>query len=126
MASTYAQSISDISGRIHGLELAVEALSIPPAAVTNDDVVKVLSTLEKHKQMLRVCLRVYEPALKETSKLAGTTVKYQTTCDNARLISGNIDYAGEVIPVSVDKAGARWSRMFNGNMSSHAAKNFWK
>lgn len=81
MASTYAQSISDISGRIHGLELAVEALSIPPAAVTNDDVVKVLSTLEKHKQMLRVCLRVYEPALKETSKLAGTTVKYQTTCD---------------------------------------------
>ncbi|KAK7698643.1 hypothetical protein SLS64_012382 [Diaporthe eres] len=127
LASTYAQSMNDIGGRIQGLEVAMQALSVAPAIVTNEDVAKVVSILERHEQMLKTCLRVYEPALKETSTLAGTTVKHQNTYDNARLMTGDIDYTGEVTPVSVGKAEARGqSRMFTGHMSSQAAENFWK
>lgn len=126
-ASTYAQSLSDIGGRIHGLEIALQALSRDPAGTTNEDVAKVVSILEKHEQMLKTCFRVYQPALKETSTVAGTTVKYQKTYDDSRLVTGNIDYAGEAIPVSVDIAEARGqSRMLTGNMSSQAAEAFWK
>lgn len=119
--------MNDIGGRIHGLELAMQALSVASAGVTNEDVAKVVSILENHEKMLKTCLKVYQPALKETSTLAGTTVKYQNTYDDARLMTGNIDYAGEAMPVSVEKAEARGqSRMFTGNMSGQAAENFWK
>lgn len=105
----------------------MQALSVTPARVANKDVANVVSILEKHEQMLKTCLRVYQPALKETSTLAGTTVKYQNTYDNARLMTGNIDDTGEVTPVSVGSAEARGqSRMFTGHMSSQAAENFWK
>lgn len=126
-ASRYAQSISDIGGRIHGLELAMQSFSIAPAIATSEDVAQVVSTLEKHEQMLKACLRAYQPALKETSTAAGTSVKYQTTYENARMMTGNIDYTGQSIPVSVEKAEAKGqSRMFIGSMSSQAAENFWK
>lgn len=105
----------------------MQALSVTPARVVNEDVANVVSILEKHEQMLKTCLRVYQPALKETSTLAGTTVKYQITYDNARLMTANINYTGEAIPVSVDHAEARdQSRMFTGNMSSQDAETFWK
>ncbi|KAK2611907.1 hypothetical protein N8I77_005224 [Diaporthe amygdali] len=127
LASKYAQSMNDIGGRIHGLELVMHALSMAPAGITNEDVAKVVSVLKKHEQMLKKCLKVYQPAFKETSTLACTTVKYQNTYDNARLMTGNIDYAGEAIPVSVGHAEARGqSRMLMGNMSSQAAEKFWK
>lgn len=104
----------------------MQALSVATASVTREDVAKVVSTLEKHEQMLKTCLRVYQPALKETSTLAGTMVKYQNTYDNARLMTGNIDSEGEV-HVSVGKQEARGtSRMFTGKMSGQAAENFWK
>lgn len=104
----------------------MQALSVTPASVASEDVAKVVSILERHEQMLKTCLRVYQPALKETSTLAGTTVKYQRTYDNARLMTGDIDYAGEATPVSVGNAEARGqSRMFTGHMSSQAAENFW-
>lgn len=105
----------------------MQSFSIAPAIATSEDVAKVVSTLEKHEQMLKACLRAYQPALKETSTAAGTSVKYQTTYENARMMTGNIDYAGESIPVSVEKAEAKGqSRMFIGSMSSQAAENFWK
>lgn len=86
-----------------------------------------LKRLEEHSQMLKACTQVYEPALRETSSLAGTTVKYKRTFDDAREFTGNIDFQGDAPPVLVENAEARGrSRMFTGNMSAEAASNFWK
>lgn len=82
--------------------------------------------LEEHDRFLNLCLRVYEPAIDETSALAGTTVKYQKTFDKARLLTGNIDFHGQASTIYVGNAEARGeSRMFTGNMSAEAARNFW-
>lgn len=126
-AATYASSLSDIGGQIRGLELSFEALSMSAASVSKDDVRQVLEKLEEHSQMLKACAQVYEPALKETSSLAGTTVKYKRTFDDAREFTGNIDFHGSAPTNLVENAEARdRSRMFTGNMSAEAANNFWK
>lgn len=125
-ATTQATSLSELGGQIRGLELSFEALSMSTARVSKGDVAKVLKKLEEHSQMLKACARVYEPALRETSSLAGTTVKYKRTFDDAREFTGNIDFHGEAPAVLVEDAEARGrSRMVTGNISAEAARNLW-
>lgn len=70
--------------------------------------------------------RTLSDALDETSALACTTVKYQKTFDQARLLTGNIDFHGQASTIYVGNAEARGkSRMFIGNMSAEAARDFW-
>lgn len=126
LAASYAQSVGDIGGRIQGLELAMQALSISSAKVGKEDVTRVLKLLEEHDRILKTSLQVYQPAFKETSILAGTTIKYERAFDNARVLAGNIDFQGEAPSTYVESAVAsQKARIFNGNMSREAAKEFW-
>lgn len=96
------------------------------ALVSKDDVVEVLKKLEEHSQMLKACARVYEPALLDTSILAGTAVKYKRTFDDAGEFTGNTGFYGEAPAVLVQSAEARGrSRMVTGNISAEAARNLW-
>ncbi|KAJ4416693.1 hypothetical protein N0V82_006602 [Gnomoniopsis sp. IMI 355080] len=125
-AASFAQSMGDIGGKLKGLELSMEALSVSSARITQKDVAQVRKVLEQHDQILKTSLRVYQPALKETSTLAGTKVKYERALDNARVLAGNIDFHGEAPSTYVESAVAsQQARIFNGNMSLEAAKSFW-
>lgn len=118
--------MADIGGRLEGLELSMEAFSTSSARITKEDVAQVRKVLEQHDRILKTSLRVYQPALEETSTLAGTTVKYERAFDNARVMAGNIDFQGEAPSTYVESAVAsQQARIFNGNMSLEAANTFW-
>lgn len=129
LAANYSQSVTDIGGRIRGMELSMQALqafSNSSAAATRNDVDEHLQALKEHDRILKLCLQVYQPALKETSTLAGTTVKYARAFDTARVATGNIDFHGEAPATHVESAVAsNQSRIFTGNMSSEASRAFW-
>lgn len=126
LAANYAQSVNDIGGRIQGLELSMQTFCNASAAVAKKDVDEVLKVLKEHNRILKICLQVYQPALKETSSLTGTTVRYARAFDTARVATGNIDFHGEAPALRVENAEARGqARIFTGNMSSEASKNFW-
>ncbi|KAL1863895.1 hypothetical protein Daus18300_008044 [Diaporthe australafricana] len=126
LAANYAQSVNDIGGRIQGLELSMQTFCMTSATAARSDVDNVLKVLKEHNRILKICLQVYQPALKETSSLAGTTVKYARAFDTARMATGNIDFHGEAPATHVEIAEARdQARIFNGNMSGEASKAFW-
>lgn len=126
LVANYAQSVNDIGGRLQGLELSMQAFTVSSTAATRNDMEEALKVLREHDRILRLCLQVYQPALKETSSLTGTTVKYARAFDTARVATGNIDFHGEAPPTHVESAVASdQARIFNGNMSSDASRAFW-
>lgn len=126
LAANYAQSVNDIGGRIQGLELSMQTFCNASAAVPKKDIDEVLKVLKEHNDILKICLQVYRPALKETSSLTGTTVKYARAFDTARVATGNIDFHHDAPASHVENAEARGKgRVFTGNMSSEAANSFW-
>lgn len=126
LAANYAQSVNDIGGRIQGLELSLQTFSVSSATAAREDLDEVLDVLREHNRVLKICLQVYQPALKETSSLTGTTVKYARAFDTARVATGNIDFHGEAPTTHVESALASdQSRVFTGNMSGEASRAFW-
>lgn len=126
LAANYAQSVNDIGGRIQGLELSMQAFTISSTTAARKDMDEVLKVLKEHNRILKICLQVYKPALKETSSLTGTTVKYARAFDTARVATGNIDFHGDAPATHVESAVASdQSRIFSGNMSGEAANAFW-
>jgi hypothetical protein len=104
----------------------MQTFCISSATAARRDVDEVLKVLKEHNRILKICLQVYQPALKETSSLTGTTVKYARAFDTARVATGNIDFHGEAAAVYVEHAEAKGqARIFTGNMSSEASRNFW-
>lgn len=126
LAANYAQSVNDIGGRLQGLELSMQAFTISSTAAARNEMDEVVKVLKEHERILKLCLQVYQPALKETSSLTGTTVKYARAFDTARVATGNIDFHGGAPATHVESAVASdQSRIFSGNMSGEAAKAFW-
>lgn len=126
LAANYAQSVNDIGGRIQGLEVSMQTFSISSATAARQDLDEVLDVLKEHNRILKICLQVYQPALKETSRLTGTTVKYARAFDTARVATGNIDFHGDAPTTHVESAvGSDQARIFTGNMSGEAARAFW-
>lgn len=126
LAANYAQSVNDIGGRIQGLKLSVQTFCMSSAAAARTYVDEVVKVLKEHNRILKICLRVYQPALGETSRLTGTTVKYARAFDTARMVTGNADFQGEAPATNIESAEARdQARMFTGNMSGEASKAFW-
>lgn len=110
-------SLGAISGQIRGLEASIEAISLSASA--NDNIIK---TLEEQDQMLKACLKVYEPALKETSSVLGTEIKYALAFDRAKVFTGNIDYHGQESTIRIDRLEARdGAQMITGNVSGDFA-----
>lgn len=126
LAANYAQSVHDIGGRLQGLELSMQAFTISSTAAARNDMDEVLKVLKEHNHILKLCLQVYRPGLKETSSLTGTTVKYARAFDTARVATGNIDFHGEAPATHVESAVASdQARIFSGNISGDAARDFW-
>lgn len=125
LAANYAQSVNDIGGRIQGLELSMQAFSISSTVGTREDLNEVLKVLKEHTRVLKICLQVYKPALKETSSLTGTTVKYARAFDTARVATGNIYFHGDAPATHVESAVASdQARISTGSMSGEAANVF--
>lgn len=104
----------------------MQTFSISSTAAARRDVDETLKVLREHNRILKLCLQVYKPALKETSSLTGTTVKYARAFDTARVATGNIDFHGEAPATHVESAvGRDRSRIFTGNISAEAANAFW-
>ncbi|PSR82781.1 hypothetical protein BD289DRAFT_296767 [Coniella lustricola] len=115
-ASEYAVCLSAISGQIRGLEASIEAMSLSASATANDEIIK---ALQEQDQMLKSCLKVYEPALKKTSSVSGTEIKYAQALDRAKVFTGNIDYQGQEASIRIDKLEARDNaQMITGNISA--------
>lgn len=86
--------------------------------------------LEQYDRTLKESLRVHTPALQETSRLAGTTVKHALVLNEAKQHVGNIgitDSGGNIPSTLVELAEARdKARQFVGNMSAEAALELMK
>ncbi|KAG6362587.1 hypothetical protein INS49_007679 [Diaporthe citri] len=117
LAANYSQSVNDIGGRIQGLKLSLQAFSISSVRAAREDLDEVLNVLKEHNRILKICLQVYQPALKETRSLTGTTLRYARAFDTARVATGNIDFHGDAPSTHVESAVASdQARIFTGNM----------
>lgn len=104
----------------------MQTFSISSATAARREVDEVLTVLKEHNRILKLCLQVYQPALNETSSLAGTTVKYARAFDTARVATGNINFHGDAPATHVESAVASdQARIFTGNISGEASKAFW-
>lgn len=132
--TTIATSVTSLTGQMKGLEIAIQALSTtsqapsttsPPDQSSTSETTKVAQLLEQYDRTLKESLRVYTPALQETSRLAGTTVKHSLVLNEAKQHVGNIgiaDGGGNLPSTLVELAEARdQARQFVGNMSAEAA-----
>lgn len=137
--TTIANSLTSLTGQMKGLEIAVQALSTtsqassthsPPEQSSTGEIAKVAQLLQQHDRTLKESLRVYAPALQETSRLAGTTVKHALVLDEAKQHVGNIgvaDGGGNIPSTLVELAEARdKARQFVGNMSAEVALELMK
>jgi hypothetical protein len=121
-----ATSLSGFTGQIHGLEIALQSLSLAAVNISKEDVAAVVGVLNDHDRMLKQCLKVCTSALTETTKVAGTSVKYARTFEEAKQFIGNIGDVGKGGPateVEYGEAGGK-SRQVIGNMSADAARYF--
>ncbi|KAJ3534691.1 hypothetical protein NM208_g7437 [Fusarium decemcellulare] len=121
-----ATAVSDFSGQIKGIEMAVQTMSLQAANISQSDVDNVVAVLNDHDRVLKQCLKVCTSALTETTAVTGTQVKYARTFEEARQFVGNI---GDVVvggpPTKVEHGEARGkSRQVIGNMDGDFAREF--
>lgn len=121
------ESVTGLTGQIHGLEYAMQALSLSSANIAKQDVAEVVKVLNEHDQMLKTCLKICTAAFADISEVSGTTVKHARAFDEARQLTGNVGIVSrDGPPVRIEVAEARnKARQFNGSMSAEAAKDFW-
>lgn len=129
-------SLSNLTGKIESLQMVTQALSTSLQAESVDwynsnetnNLRSVVATLGNYELVLKQCLEVHTPALEETSKLNGTTVKWMNSLDEAKQFAGNIGDVGKGGPaVLIEKAEARdRSRNYFGNISGDVALELLK
>ena len=122
--------MSEFTGQIEGLQLAVRSLSLSNVNLKKEDAEMVLRVLNEHDMMLRQCLKVCESGLKETTEATGTFVKHAIAFNKASVFVGNMGSDGQHdsgnLGVSLDRLEARdQSKAAAGNMSGDVAKAFW-
>ena len=121
-------SLSGFTGQIHGLDIALQSLSLPELTISKKDVDVVVGVLNDHDGMLKQCLKVCTSALAETNwKGAGTSIKYARTFEEARQFIGNMGDIGQSGPLTqLEYAEASGkSRQVVGNMSADVARDFF-
>lgn len=122
--------MSEFTGQIEGLQLAMRSLSLSGFNIKKEDVDLVVKVLNEHDKMLKQCLKVCESGLKETSVGTGTNVKHAVAFNKASLFVGNMGYDGKAdlgtSAVTIDLLEATdQARSAAGNMSADVAKAFW-
>ena len=122
-----ATSINNFSGRIMGLETALQSMSVANVAMRQEDVQHVARILNEHARILKLCLESCTIGLKETNKRTGTHVKYAKTFNEARQAIGSMGNVAEGVPPTVvEHAEARDKSIQHvGPMDRESAKSFW-
>lgn len=110
--------MSEFSGRVEALALAIQSLSISGVQSTQKDVEIVRQTLDDHEKLLRHCLVFCTTALSAAQTvLPGTQVKHAKALNHARQIVGNFGPLGKnAPPVVVDTAEAQDAFQAVGNI----------
>lgn len=125
-----ADLMSECSGQIEGLQLAMKSMSSSGLVLKKEDVDSVMKVLNDHDTMLRQCPKVCESGLKETSVAVGTNVKHAVAFSKASVFVVNMGCHGRAdvgIPaVTIDLLEARdQANSVVGNMSVDVAKVFF-
>ena len=88
--------MSEFSGRVEALVLAIDSLSIAGVSITQQDVQVVTRKLDEHSQLLKQCLLFCTTALNAAhASVPGTQVKHVKALENVRQVIGNL---GEIKP----------------------------
>ncbi|ETS76325.1 hypothetical protein PFICI_11712 [Pestalotiopsis fici W106-1] len=126
METQTVMTLSSLTGKLQGIELALQAFQSTEVAIGSNDVTQVLQVLNDHDRMLRQCLKVCTSGLGETAKTTGTTVKYAETLDQARQFIGNIGDVGNGGPeTNVEHGQAKnESRQVIGNIDASFARDY--
>jgi hypothetical protein len=84
-----AETLSQFSGKIEGLALAIDSLSSSGLTISQTDIASVQRTLNAHGQLLKQCLSFCTSAMSATQTLApGISVKHASAMEHARMIIG--------------------------------------
>ena len=105
---TTAATMSELSGKVETIALAIDALSISGVDITQHDVEVVQRTLNEHGLLLKQCLLFCTSALNAAhASTSGTHVKHAKATNHARQIIGTLGSSeGNAQPVMVDTADA--------------------
>jgi hypothetical protein len=125
--ATIATTLSQLSGKIEAMALAVDSLSIVGSSISPHDVEAVKTALNEHGRLLTECLRFCTGAMGAASTVSsGTQVKYAKAIEDAINVIGNIGLepgTGARPDVVVERAEAEGrSVMGVGNISTEALK----
>jgi hypothetical protein len=101
-------TMSELSGKVEAIALAVDALSISGVNITEQDVEVVKRTLDEHGLLLKQCLVFCTSAMSAAHvSTSGTQVKHAKAMEHARQIIGNFGaIKADAPPVVVDTAEA--------------------
>jgi hypothetical protein len=100
--------MSEFSGMVEALTLAVDSLSISGVNITQQDVQVVTRKLDEHGQLLKQCLLFCTTAMNAAhASMPGTQVKHAKALEHARQVIGNLGaIRPDAPPVVVDTAEA--------------------
>jgi hypothetical protein len=103
--------MSEFSGKVEALALAVDSLSISGINITQQDVEVVTRTLDGHGQLLKQCLLFCTSALNAAqANMPRMQVKHGKAIEHARQVIGNLGAIKADAPsVAVDTAEASGS-----------------
>jgi hypothetical protein len=104
---TTAATMSELSGKVETIALAIDALSISGVNITQHDVEVVQRTLNEHGLLLKQCLLFCTSALNAAhASTSSTHVKHAKAANHARQIIGTLGLSEGNSQVMVDTADA--------------------
>jgi hypothetical protein len=104
---TTAATMSELSGKVETIALAIDALSISGVNITQHDVEVVQRTLNEHGLLLKQCLLFCTSALNAAhASTSSTHVKHAKATNHARQIIGTLGLSEGNSQVMVDTADA--------------------
>jgi hypothetical protein len=104
---TTAATMSELSGKVETIALAIDALSISGVNITQHDVEVVQRTLNEHGLLLKQCLLFCTSALNAAhASTSSTHVKHAKATNHARQIIGTLGPSEGNSQVMVDTADA--------------------
>ena len=112
---TTAATMSELSGKVETIALAIDALSISGVDITQHDVEVVQRTLNEHGLLLKQCLLFCTSALNVAhASTSSTHVKHAKATNHARQIIGTLGPSEGNSQVMVDTADADGKGTFLG------------
>ncbi len=121
--------MSEFSGKVEALTLAVESLSISGVNITEQDVQVVTRKLNEHGQLLKQCLLFCTTAMDAAhANMPGTQVRHAKAVEHARQVIGNLGVirpdAPSVVVDTAEVSGHAFQGIGNIDLSGISAEGF--